>query len=612
MDYFIKSRAYVRNKINDYFSFLSKQEKADYLKQVRRNFELFRTFTSKAHYWDGQIPALAYDNELLLKHLLLNRRRDLRETIREEAGEKLMAKYKKWERLKHYLADQYSLNRSDRDKGLDSVKQVINELERDLVMQSEKFKSDHREGVTTWKGVKNSLDKHEAAVEFITYNPWNTNNPDSTKYAALVVTPDADQPRFVKLFGKRSLVNLWDAQPVEKSADFINKLYLRDQHGQQLYNLVWAELDTLLHGYKAIYFTPAGLLHRIIFKAIPHPEAPRLMDKYKLVRLNSTRRLARHSPLPNNASITLFGGIHYEYDTTGKEKANEPIRSVKYELNGAEENKRTENKLEYLEGSLDEVKIVGKVIGHKAKKKLLTGMGATESAFKELSGQSPEIIHISTHGFYFPKYHDTANKSDENENKVVFKTADNPLLRSGLAFAGSNYTWQNGCNPYEKENGLLTAYEIAHMNLTSTDLVVLSACETGLGKIRNSEGVYGLQRAFRLAGVDYLIMSLWNVPDEQTKALMATFYKHWYGGMPIRTAFRKAVQKMAEQYSPYFWGGFVLVGGGKAEFEQTQNKRDHVFFSFYWLAGMTTGLLIIMAVMGIWIFRKKIRMGSVG
>src|SRR4030095_9469901 len=158
----------------------------------------------------------------------------------------------------------------------------------------------------------------------------------------------------------------------------------------------------------------------------------------------------------------------------------------------------------------------------------LSGVTATEESFKALSSnKSPSVIHIATHGFFFsdPKEQtDTAPMKFQTSGKV-FRQSDNPLFRSGLAFAGANYKWTN--KPIEGiEDGVLTAYEVANMYLPSTKLVVLSACETGLGDIQGSEGVYGLQRAFKIAGVTYLLMSLWKVPDDATAEFMQIFYEN--------------------------------------------------------------------------------------
>ena len=137
--------------------------------------------------------------------------------------------------------------------------------------------------------------------------------------------------------------------------------------------------------------------------------------------------------------------------------------------------------------------------------------------------------------------------------------AEEALMRSGLLFAGANNVWKGNLPEIGMEDGILTAHEVSKMDLSNTKLVVLSACETGLGEIKGSEGVYGLQRAFKIAGVDYIIMSLWQIPDKQTVELMSQFYTNWLGGMEIREAFSTAQATMSEKYDPFYWAAFVLV-----------------------------------------------------
>lgn len=133
------------------------------------------------------------------------------------------------------------------------------------------------------------------------------------------------------------------------------------------------------------------------------------------------------------------------------------------------------------------------------------------------------------------------------------------MFRSGLALAGANHAWKGKAAIPGKEDGILTAYEISQMDLSNTDLVVLSACETALGDLQGNEGVIGLQRAFKMAGVKQLILSLWKVPDKETVELMTLFYKNWTRGQPTREALRSAQLEMRKKYSPYYWAAFVLV-----------------------------------------------------
>lgn len=203
---------------------------------------------------------------------------------------------------------------------------------------------------------------------------------------------------------------------------------------------------------------------------------------------------------------------------------------------------------------------------------MFTGFSATEEAFKQFadsvsaSGASARVLHLATHGYFFPEPKNGGHQSNRGfRGEPVFSINEHPFLRSGLVLAGGNNAWYRGIGskPFKAgmEDGILTAYEISAMSLPNTELVVLSACETGLGDLSGNEGVYGLQRAFRIAGAQYLIISLWKVPDEATKDLMTAFYRNWLDKKTnIPAAFRDAQLEMKKRYKdPEMWAGFVLV-----------------------------------------------------
>ena len=182
---------------------------------------------------------------------------------------------------------------------------------------------------------------------------------------------------------------------------------------------------------------------------------------------------------------------------------------------------------------------------------------ATEANLKAVKG--PSLLHIATHGYFLvdSDVKGSAMGVDAENAK------NNPLLRSGLILAGAPdpNKEQTSVDLQSNDNGILTAYEAMNLDLEGTDLIVLSACETGLGEVKAGEGVYGLQRSFLVAGANALIMSLWKVDDEATQMLMTNFYTNWTKGGNKLKAFKQAqLQLMAKYKEPYFWGAFVMMG----------------------------------------------------
>ncbi len=147
-------------------------------------------------------------------------------------------------------------------------------------------------------------------------------------------------------------------------------------------------------------------------------------------------------------------------------------------------------------------------------------------------------------------------------DEVSQKAIQNPLLRSGLLMKNGGYILASGnVNEFNREDGILTSYEAMNLGLDNTELVVLSACETGLGEMKLGEGVYGLQRSFLVAGADAVIMSLFKVNDEVTTELMTIFYKKWMETGDKRKAFVEAKKAISLKYnSPKYWGAFLMVG----------------------------------------------------
>ncbi len=549
-----------RHLIEQALHHLSESELNDYMDKFSDSQSQTLSFTQVAG--SKKMTPVCYDNSLFYKGFLLQSTGRIKQLALSDEGTT-----EKFNLLKGYqrrLATQYAQLIVERDSALIAeLEAKANDLEKDLARTVAGWGQANKQ--VTWQEVQAALKPNEAAVELVSYWFSQKEQTDSMMYAALVLLPSADAPQFIPLFEEKQLTPLLQTngkpQPI-----FYNELYATDKKGSQLYDLVWKPIAAALPEGTTAYCSPSGLLHRLNLGAIPTPDGKTLAEKHRLTTLGSTRQLVVPPVLATNQNATaqLYGGIQYDatpiVGVNTNTKTDDMASRRSLDFTQADSTLRGET-WNYLRWTELEVSAAAEIMKGKGITPVLKkGAEATEESFKTIgiSGPSPRVLHVATHGFFFP---DPKEGKSGGEEKV-FKVSDNPMIRSGLVLAGGNQAWKTGkpLRP-DLEDGILTAYEISQMNLSNTELVVLSACETGLGDLVGNEGVYGLQRAFKIAGARYLIMSLWQVPDFQTQVFMTTFYKHWLtDGMEVPEAFRTTQSEMQTKYGDAFkWAGFVLV-----------------------------------------------------
>ena len=471
---------------------------------------------------------------------------------------------------------QFIDTRSERVKLVEEAE----DLEKKLTRNSLIFDKGQQLGNINSKDIQSTLQDGEVAIEFSSFPYYDDNVTwtDSVLYVALVLRKDYEYPIMVKLCEEKQIDSLFQHND-SSDRDVIANLYRGAvavgetnavSYGKRLYELLWKPLDSLLNEGDRVYFAPSGLMHRIAIAAIPYNDKGTLLsDRYQLTQLSTTAKLLDADESHTKPKeIVLFGGIEYEW----KELAN-----VDSELDKMSKNfvsralpadlDRGNTSWSYLPGTLTETESIATLAaGAGVKVKKYSSTDATEERMKSLGGKnSPTIIHIATHGFFSPD-----PEKDRNENRMlqmmgdreqVYRYSDDPLNRAGLLFAGANSTWKGQETPTDREDGILTANEATYISLNNTELVVLSACETGLGEIKGSEGVFGLQRAFKSAGAKYVMMSLWKVPDLETSEFMTEFYSSYLNGTSIPDSYHKAQKVMRNKYpqDPYKWAAFVLM-----------------------------------------------------
>lgn len=533
------------------FSFLSESEKEMYYQTRLPDVHAFTAYSLNRKRTNPLITQYTYNNILLNKGLMLKSSTAMRLAILNSNDPVLLKEYDEWIALQKEISVLYATPVELRTKDLSGLESRANNLEKSLVESSQEF-SDYRKGnQITWEDVRKSLKNNEAAIEFTDFKKRERDGGDAIIYCALIVRQESEYPEMIKLFSEDQLKSIINKSGAN-SIDDISSIYgTRNSRNEELYNLIWKPIETYLKGVQTVYMSPSGLLNKISFPAISSGKDVFLCDNYKLQIKGSTGSITGDKDFvkSNDLSAMVFGGIRYSSSNSGSDVWS------------------------YLEGTKDEGDAVSRILDEaKIKVNYLSGENATETYFKQNAGKN-NILHLATHGFFF----DDPEKVRVEEKKEVveigqvtfrgttrawgvtsFVNNENPLMRSGLVLAGANDVWV-ATEKDETDDGVLTAQEVTQIDMRKSDLVVLSACETGLGDIKGSEGVYGLQRALKMAGVKNIIMSLWEIPDRETVEFMGLFYNYLLNSKDIREAFYKSQKDMRAKYDPYFWGAFVLM-----------------------------------------------------
>lgn len=451
----------------------------------------------------------------------------IKRNIFSSGNKTLISDYRAWLDQKETLARLYQYSKEDLKEqkiNLDSIERAANATEKRLSETSKEFQAGYSTQKVSYKQVQSLLTESEAVLEIIRITQFDQKFTAEAKYAALILTKESELPKLVLLDNGQQLETRY-------AKFYRNAIQQRipDEHSYQQY---WARIAPAVEGKKVIYVSPDGVFNQINLNTLKNGEAGYAINIYEFITLGNSRDLfvlkGRKKITPNKKA-TLIG--FPDYGT--KDVAALP--GTKIEIDGINKTLKTG----------------GYTISQ------FTQKTASEGNVKTVNGQG--IIHIATHGYFLEDVAVTGSGFGVHMDNAT----ENPLLRSGLLFTGAGKTVTGNAEPnlQSNDNGILTAYEAMNLNLDGAALVVLSACETGLGEIKAGEGVYGLQRAFQVAGADALIMSLWKVDDGATQQLMTNFYAAWIKLGNKQKAFKQAqLQLMAKYKEPYYWGAFVMMG----------------------------------------------------
>lgn len=563
---YLSQVAYInKNLFIESTDYMTEQQREKYWSTMQTWF--YTNYPIFSYYYSilkPNISTFAYDNELFTKGLLLNSSNAVRSSILESGDTTLIRQWNELTAKKQQI--QVLEEKDPQSEYLKLVQAEAEQLEKQVTQSSAAFRESKARWAITWDSVRNHLAYNEVAIEYFVA-PLSE---DSAMYCALLLRHDSEYPALVPLFEEKEVAALVNVSTGNQT----NFTYSYDAYGEEICHRVWDKILPYVHEGETIYFSPAGLLHQLAIEALPYDENHTLADVYHLVRLSSTREIAMRHTASKHNTATLYGGIEYDMTDTELLAASSPYQQTNLLASrGIDNDTLNRGNVQYLEGTLHEVEnIYSMLVGnrsHRIKAQLYKAKAGNEESFKSLSGKRQNILHIATHGFFWT---DAVAQRKElftqrslmmsfDGNRHTHPTID-PLTRCGLLLAGANtaLSGHSADLPEGVQDGILTAKEISLMDLREADLVVLSACETGRGEI-TSEGVFGLQRAFKLAGVQTIVMSLWKVSDAATQLLMTEFYRNWLTlGQAKREAFLNAQNTVRQQYpNPEFWAGFVMI-----------------------------------------------------
>ena len=563
------TRMALNSIIRNTFSYLTAYERSQFWGIYKSWYEqLSHVFSYRFN--TQKLVSNGYGASLVHKGLLLHSELEFSRLIDETKDAYAKEIYEDLNLLKRQINKLKERPRNERFANVDSLEEVAQKKEKELQNIIGKYNDYTKNLVITWEQVQEKLEAKDIAVEFVSF-PLNA---DSAMYVAYVLKKDWKCPKMIKLFEEKEL------QAVRAR----ESLYGSDAVSM----LVWKPLDDVMQGVKNVYFAPSGELYNIAIESVPTHEdgGKTLISEHgrNYYRLSSTRELALRKDKGGWHEAVVYGGLDYGMSVDGMARDaskypntrgnSSPSYYASREDRDVNQSVKIEP-LDTLKGTREEAIAIQDALERMSvDTQLLTDSLGTETSFKDLHGRKKNIIHIGTHGFFNDRQGEHRNDNLQllGMNQQAKVIEDDALTRSGLYFAGADNVRINGTTavPDSIDDGKLKASEIALLDLRGLDMVVLSACQTGLGEI-TGDGVFGLQRGFKKAGAQTIVMSLWKVNDDATTEFMTKFFESIETdahGHPLnkQQAFRIAQQHLRdnkEKYpeDPNSWAAFVMLDG---------------------------------------------------
>jgi len=523
--------------------YMSSTEREGLWNPLSSLFTMMTPYALEAKQTQTAFTKNCYDALVMSKSFLLESERSMYDVIKRMGTPEDMHNYTTLASMKNQVKAWEKDYNANADSIL-SVSRKISRLENLLANRCKGYSDGTDFMDVDYDAVKHALGQNEVLIDFTDF----ISQTQGRKYAAYIINKVQDYPQLKSLFTERQIDSLGIVRP--------DMFYYKD-YAHDVLQLLWEPLKTNIPVGTTIYYVPSQLLFQISLESLPLADGTLLGNHYNFVRLSSARELVKMKSKSNSNkanTAVLYGGLQYDLETTAMAE-----ESKKYNLTNLlalrGEIARGDSVFHDLQGTKEEIlKIEDLLKRNKWQVSLYMGKNGTEESFLNMHGKSPKLLHLATHGFYY-----TPNRA---ENVDYLKGYTDAMSLSGLVLSGGNAAWLGKPLPKGVLGGILSANDIARLDLSNTDMVVLSACQTGQGKA-TSEGLYGLQRAFKKAGVGTIVMSLWSVSDKITSDFMTTFFERLadtHNAWNKRKAFEEAKEIIRKKHpDPFHWAAFVML-----------------------------------------------------
>ena len=570
IQYLQKENSSIRKFMEEQMYTLTESDRDDVYNIIRQFYDDVADYIFVTNY-KKEIKDILFNGVMMTKGLLLDLQTSFTETIKDLSRTQRQNDLNQLTLLRNEYKKSIELLKDNAD----SIYTNIRNIERKILQENKEHLNVNNYSIS-WKEIQHNLSPNEVAIEFINYPYWELDN-DSIIYGALVIRKDWKEPTFVAL-KKESIIqyHFYNQKDSVKNVSYNSSLanYLSipitSNSGNELYQCIWNNLATnnLIKPGDNIYFSASGILHQIPIESLLIGDGKIMSDVYNMHRLSSTRELVKKKKEMKYATAALYGGLNYDMTDdellTASQTYTKDASTEYFVSRGLLEDSIRGYKWDNLSNTQQEVDYISDLM----KKNQITtqtykGNKGNEESFKALSGHEYNIIHLATHGFFYPD--EEAKEKDYfkpmllNDHYQKFNEVDMSMWRSGLVMSGGNRAWKGDTIPDTVEDGILKAQEIGDLDLRGADLVVLSACNTGQGEV-TGEGVFGLQRAFKMAGAQTIVMSLTPVDDQTTMAMMNKFYTNLFSGQSKHDAFYNAQRYIRSiKPDPKYWMGWIML-----------------------------------------------------